>query len=400
MGRPLRYAADMATTNSIACIILDEEPLGQYADNMPPILIAGRSVLARQIAMLFAAGFTEIVLLGRVSVGAWGDHVTGATSVAQLLDRVSDDQSIMILGAASLPSPELLDQMRATQGGAILVRDAATSDDRHERIDLNDRFAGLLLMSKTVLSHLPDVDEDWSLLSMMLRHAVQLDMPRVPIPIGPMEPIRCDDVRSTDDAEKWQLRALDAHIAGQSALASPLQRWLVLPIVKLALPSLWNGGRELLRYIPYAAFALGVLALIFAWLAWPVAAILVLITAKICDEVAAQSSRFNMEAMQDSEIRWAFGILCFIMPLWIVIWSNSMPSLLAAIASGTLVSLALLHQQIARPVPFWVGPVETMALALCAILAGVGIGTAALLIAAVVMVQNVWRPLALRLKTI
>ena len=408
MCGPLVYALDMSTDHRFACIIIDDEPLGHNSGGSQPVLIANQPVLARQIALLRSAGFSDIIVLEQGSSGQRSQKLrdlgpfASVTSVSQLLERIADNQSVLLMGEGCLPSLELLQQMRAVESGAILVRDAATSDDRHERIDLNDRFAGMLMMPNTALGNVPAMEADWSLLSMILRHAVQLNFARMPIPIGPMEPLRCDSVKSADEAEKWQFRVLEAHIADQSATASPLRRWLLLPLAQMALPTLWSKGAQVLRYLPYAGVGLGAIAMLLAWLAWPIAAIVFLLSAFVCDEIVAQSRDFSPSPLGGSELHWAGVGISLLFSPWLVLWSGSMPSNLAAVLAGGLVSLAFLQQNLGHSAAnaIWVGAFEAMVLAIAALIAGLSVGTTALLVAAIVLLQNVWRPLASRLKTI
>ena len=121
-----------------------------------------------------------------------------------------------------------------------------------------------------------------------------------------------------------------------------------------------------------------------------------------CDEIVAQSRDFSPSPLGGSELHWAGVGISLLFSPWLVLWSGSMPSNLAAVLAGGLVSLAFLQQNLGRSAAnaIWVGAFEAMVLAIVALIAGLSVGTTALLVAAIVLLQNVWRPLASRLKRI
>lgn len=182
-----------------------------------------------------------------------------------------------------LPSSGMIDDAVRKRESTIYTRAAASSDDRHERIDLNDRWAGLAVLQGKLVHNLDDIPEDWNLGSALLRQAVQGGARRKQIDISPGSSFRSDLVQTNGDAHSAEKRLIADYRADQSARRRGLLARVGRFFSGLVLPYIWNGA------LSHAQFRLimlgaGLLTLFLALLGLSVPAIFAAIGALLLHE--------------------------------------------------------------------------------------------------------------------
>lgn len=158
--------------------------------------LAGRSVLAWQVALLASLGIERVLCLTEstneaifdlqhgVEAGGASFHALKGFAALPALVRAEDD--LVILADGLVPDPAVV---RALLGGdgalervvATLPADhplAADHPEDFERIDATDHWAGVLAMRGAPVQQLADFPADADAISLLLRIALQAGTPR------------------------------------------------------------------------------------------------------------------------------------------------------------------------------------------------------------------------------
>lgn len=183
--------------------------------------LAGRSVLARQVDLLRAAGCERILCLceqidGEMlglqrDVEAGGGTFQALRGFLHLPALVRADDELVILADGLLPDPAIVAALFA-QGPlpprfvAVLPASSplvAGYPEDFERIDAERHWAGLLAMRGAPVQHLADFPPDADAISLLLRLALQAGTP-------------CRDLPGADPAPAgWLLASEEAALAAQ-----------------------------------------------------------------------------------------------------------------------------------------------------------------------------------------
>lgn len=218
------------------------------------LMLAGRSVLARQVDLLRAEGCERFLCLcervdGEVlrlqqEIEAAGGSFQALRGFLHLPALVRAEDELVVLADGLLPDPsmvgELLGQsphpprfVAALPAASPLV---AQHPDDFERIDALRHWAGLLVMRGAPVQHLADFPPDADAISLLLRLALQAGTP-------------CRDLPDGDPAPAgWLLAASEASLAAQEqalitrAAGSPDWRRPSVTVAVLAAQALAPGG--------------------------------------------------------------------------------------------------------------------------------------------------------------
>jgi len=205
--------------------------------------LAGRSVLAWQVALMHSLGAERIVCLSATATGevlhmqrnteAGGAsfHTLQGFSALPGLVRAEDD--LIILSDGLVPDPSVIQAIFDGNGALRRVVTAIPAEnplataypEDFERIDAARHWAGLLVMRGAGVQPLEDFPADSDPVSLLLRLALQAGTP-------------CHDLRARDLAsERWLLvdSAAEAAHAGQAMVdAAAIQSDRSCPSSKLA----------------------------------------------------------------------------------------------------------------------------------------------------------------------
>lgn len=371
----------------------------------------GGSLFEQQLSTLVSAGIDDIVLLTRsltpamqAIVNDWherGATIEAAPNADAVLHGTESGSQLLILAENLVTTSATLAHVAENTDPVLFVREAATSDDRHERIDLNDRWAGLAVIPAEFLANLPELEADWSLQSALLRHAVQQNVRRETLTIGPAAPYQSEIIIDFDDLERWQKREMQRHFTESRLHASPFRRWIGIPLSNAALPMIWNTDADVAQIINWSRHALLVLALAIAFLQWPTAALGVLILVLLLEEVDWHHTALSNRNLDNAFMARAYPLLWAIFPV-VALLSAAVSGQIDALLLGLLVSLSLAigewtdstqaDQKIMRD--------EAVVIGFVMLAVGVSLTTTALFIATAALVSGFWRPLSSRLKPI
>lgn len=89
---------------------------------------------------------------------------------------------ILVQSGALYVQYALLDALLKVPANFVATLDGRDENGAFERIDLNTRWAGISIVGPDTIAALRDLPADWSIISSLLRHAVQMSIPQKPLP--------------------------------------------------------------------------------------------------------------------------------------------------------------------------------------------------------------------------
>lgn len=221
--------------------------------------LAGRSVLAWQVALLQSLGVERVLCLAERTGGAILDlqhtveaggasfHALSGFAALPALVRAEDD--LVILADGLVPDPAVVHALLGGEGTlhravATLPADhplAAAHPEDFERIDAADHWAGVLAMRGAPVQQLADFPGDADAISLLLRIALQTGTPRRALAARELMPeswLLAGDAAAVEKHET----ALIARAAPSTDRRAPLSALAARVVRALAPDGLAQGG--------------------------------------------------------------------------------------------------------------------------------------------------------------
>ena len=201
--------------------------------------LAGMSVVEHQARRAIEAGAARVLLLIDEGPGELLEAVarlrhdgiqTGmAHGIDQVADAVGEDETVLLIAEACLPEVGLLRAVCRAHVPALAVLDDTSDHGQFERIDAEQRWAGVALLDGHRLAETAAMIGAWDPVSTLLRRAVQEGAGRID---AAQPPILATDAAALATAEQ-------AILAGARKPADDLiGRVLFAPTEELAMPLL------------------------------------------------------------------------------------------------------------------------------------------------------------------
>jgi len=201
--------------------------------------LAGMSVVEHQARRAIEAGAARVLLLIDEGPGELLEAVarlrhdgiqTGmAHGIDQVADAVGEDETVLLIAEACLPEVGLLRAVCRAHVPALAVLDDTSDHGQFERIDAEQRWAGVALLDGHRLAETAAMIGAWDPVSTLLRRAVQEGAGRID---AARPPILATDSAALATAEQ-------AILAGARKPADDLiGRVLFAPTEELAMPLL------------------------------------------------------------------------------------------------------------------------------------------------------------------
>lgn len=393
-----------------ACLFVD---LGEPSQDGfgPTAAMGAATILDGQIAALSQGGIRDIVIYCHnqsralmAIIEQWQGRVSTIRLVAnkmQLAQELAASPLILVMANNVMTRANSIAAITTEPKPLLFVRDAPTSDDRHERIDLSDRWTGLAVLPSTFFHDMPEIDEDWSLQSALLRHAVQNGVARETLAVGPLAPHHVEVFIERGDVERWQARMKQTHFDIESAGATPFRRWVALPLSRLAL-SKWHPFRpEISHGLQWGAVGSVLLAILLAVLQWPLSALIVLFMGVLIAEVDRQNKAIAVFSASPSFATPILSITWFLFPM-VALFQNSGGNGGLSLLIGALVSTAVGVTMIERDKRehLVVTRDEALVITLLLMATGFPIMESMVLSGLAALLSGFWRQIELRLKPI
>ncbi len=222
---------------------------GTLRANFP---LAGRSVIAWQVALLQSLGVERVLCLidnaggeilpvqHSVEAGGAAFHALKGFAALPALVRAEDD--LIILGDGLVPDPAVVRALLGGEGSvrrviAVMPSDhalAAEHPEDFERIDASRNWAGVLAMRGAAVQHLAEFSDDADAVSVLLRLALQAGTPCSDLAPRELPPENWLLVDSSEAAASHQ-NALIADAAASADWRAPMTA-LAAQLVRMLAP--------------------------------------------------------------------------------------------------------------------------------------------------------------------
>ena len=184
--------------------------------------------------------------------------------------------------------------MALQKGEAIYTVENDDSFEDFERIDLNQRWLGLARLKASRLSLMIDVPDDWNAGSALLRIAVQSECERFIIPGPDIVAGSVVHLENSSETAEYTRRRLKEPGLAKGGL---LERFLIWPVSRRLLPSLWQADNSRL-YLRLGSLVSAAGATITAYFQHTFASLALLLVAGIFSSVSR-----DMDALSDVKFR-------------------------------------------------------------------------------------------------
>ncbi len=208
---------------------------------------------------------------------------------SDLVQYASDQDHLIYIADGILPDEEIVDQLSGSPQELLFTVLHGEEYQEFERIDLNQRWLGIVSLNASRLSALIDIPDDWEVGSALLRTAVQADCPRAIISDRRMGSGVIAHVQSELSAEQFTRRKLKEMPAKADNF---LNRLLLHPLTKRSLPRLWKK-KAAPQYLGIFTLTAGIAAILTAVLGYPVASLSLLFFGSVAQYIRAAMAQFG-----------------------------------------------------------------------------------------------------------
>lgn len=204
---------------------------------------------------------------------------------SDLVQYASDQDHVIYIADGILPNDEIVEQLSGPPQELLFTVLHAEEYQEFERIDLNQRWLGIVSLNAARLVAMIDIPDEWEIGSALLRTAVQADCPRAIISDRRMGAGAISHIQSELSAAQFTRRKLKDMPGKKDNL---LNRFLLRPLVKRSLPMLWTK-RAAPQYLQIFTLLAGVASIGTAVFGYAVASLCLLFFGSV-----AQFARVSM----------------------------------------------------------------------------------------------------------
>jgi hypothetical protein len=169
-------------------------------------------------------------------------------SGADIQRFVQTGDRILVQSGALYVQYALLDALLKVPENFIATLDGRDENGAFERIDLNTRWAGISVVGPDTIAALRDLPADWSIISSLLRHAVQTGITQKPLPQKHVNEGSLTVIRGAQDFAALNRQIMVKRISNLNGL---VERRIFGPISALLAPVIWQNP-ILIKIIGYA----------------------------------------------------------------------------------------------------------------------------------------------------
>ncbi|ATW05011.1 hypothetical protein [Sphingorhabdus sp. YGSMI21] len=206
-------------------------------------------------------------------------------SPSDLVQYASEQDHIVYIADGIIPNEEIVSQLSGAPQELLFTVLHAEEYQEFERIDLNQRWLGIVSLNAARLVAMIDIPDEWEIGSALLRTAVQADCPRAIISDRRMGAGAISHIQSALSATQYTRRKLKEMPAEKDNF---LNRFLLRPLIKSSLPRLWSR-RAAPQYLQIFALVAGLSGIGLAAFGYAIAALALLFFGS-----AAQFARTTM----------------------------------------------------------------------------------------------------------
>jgi hypothetical protein len=214
-------------------------------------------------------------------------------SPSDLVQYASEQDHIVYLADGIIPNDEIIGQLGAAPQELLFTVLHAEEYQEFERIDLNQRWLGILSLNASRLVAMIDIPDEWEIGSALLRTAVQADCPRAIISDRRMGAGAVSHIQSALSAGQYTRRKLKEMPWGKDNF---LNRFLLRPLIKRSLPRLWRK-KAAPQYLQIFSLVAGLAAIGLATFGYAIAAIGLLFFGSVAQLARTTMLQFDGTAM-------------------------------------------------------------------------------------------------------
>lgn len=155
---------------------------------------------------------------------------------------------ILVQSGALYVQYTLLDALLKVPENFVATLDGRDENAAFERIDLNTRWAGISIVGPDTIAALRDLPADWSIISSLLRHAVQMNIPQKPLPQKLVHEGSLTIIRGAQDFATLNRQIMVKRI---SSLDGIVERRIFGSVSERLAPIIWQNP-VLVKVIGYA----------------------------------------------------------------------------------------------------------------------------------------------------
>ncbi len=259
----------------------------------------GGTLLDLQIRAAHRFGCEKFIFLCPVTHGALLQKIDAmkqqgldaeyVRSPSDLVQYATDEDHIIYIADGILPNAEIVEQLSGAPQELLLTVLHGDEYQEFERIDLNQRWLGIVSLNTSRLSALIDIPDDWEVGSALLRTAVQADCPRAIISDRRMGSGAIAHVQSEISAEQYTRRKLRDMPSKSSNF---LNRFLLHPLAKRSLPRLWRK-KAAPQYLGIFTLTAGAAAILAAAFGYGIASLALLLAGSVAQYMRAAMVQFD-----------------------------------------------------------------------------------------------------------
>ena len=210
---------------------------------------------------------------------------------SDLVQYARDTDHIIYIADGILPNDEIVGQLSGAPQELLFTVLQAEEYQEFERIDLNQRWLGIVSLNASRLVAMIDIPDEWEIGSALLRTAVQADCPRAIISDRRMGAGAIAHIQSELSAAQFTRRRLKDMPGRKDNF---LNRFLLRPLIKRSLPMLW-AKRSAPQYLQISTLLAGIAGIGTALWGYPAVALGLLFLGSI-----AQFARLSMVQFANS----------------------------------------------------------------------------------------------------
>ena len=209
-------------------------------------------------------------------------------SPSDLVQYASEQDHIVYIADGIVPNDEIVGQLSGPPQELLFTVLQAEEYQEFERIDLNQRWLGIVSLNASRLVAMIDIPDEWEIGSALLRTAVQADCPRAIISDRRMGAGAIAHIQSELSAAQFTRRKL-RDMPGKKD--NFLNRFLLRPLVKRSLPMLWTK-ESASQYLGIFILLAGLAGIGTAVFGYSVAALGLLLLGSIAQFTRASMAQF------------------------------------------------------------------------------------------------------------
>jgi len=289
-----------------------------------------RTIAENQVQTALDIGAERIIFLSPAMHGVLLQHVDKLQNLdveaeiirsAHDLSQYANDQDELIyFGDGILVGDAVKEQLAGEFQERIFVVENADEHSDYERIDLNHRWLSVASLKASRLAALADIPDDWDIGSALLRTAVQSDCKRELVSNPALFEGAVSNIENLEIAGRYAKQKLSAP---EFARGNFLDRYIVWPLMRRALPFLWKSS-DSAKYLSGGAMVSGIFAAVAAYFSWPILALALLISGSILHILYHRICSFSSQGGIKNIMSVVFGLIAaLVLAVLVVTQSHS-----------------------------------------------------------------------------